>query len=366
LQLSGRCLHDVSQLRGLLASWDHGGRLQRRWSTAKYRAQQLRVQSERAQRRSRDRAPRGPAKRRRAPETIVLTAPSELSVFDFPEQTLAFCDSLFRALSGSDTEVVVDLRPVTRFSSDALLLMRAVMSDDVRGVGSSVRGSFPLDANVASKIKESGFFNGFARVVGPLPKPNGLILKKSHRSVHSEIAAELVRFAVANTKVSRQVANACSNTLVEAMTNTHNHARNDTRRRITHRTSTRPWFASVYCEEGVASFTFVDLGVGVLNSGPTKAFLRLLPTRLSVALYGRVKLMEDVFRGLVGSSTGLPGRGLGLPRMKSDCDAGLLPGLKVMSSSVLGDVGTLNFRELPIGTRGTVLRWRIGQEAQGN
>src|SRR4051812_17119454 len=137
---------------------------------------------------------------------------------------------------------------------------------------------------------------------------------------------------MSHATVTHEVADASYKNLVELMGNTHNHASG--RRQV--RTRGERWHASVYCQDGNAYFTFVDLGVGILRSTAPRNFLRMLgDTLLS---YGQPRLLQDVFRGIIGASAEIPGRGFGLTRMRDAAAARSLPGLRVLTSSVTGEV----------------------------
>src|SRR5262249_44493565 len=97
-------------------------------------------------------------------------------------------------------------------------------------------------------------------------------------------------------------------------------------------------------------------GVGILRSAASQSFLRSIGTALN--LYGEDKLLQKVFDGSVGASTEIPGRGRGLPTMKTYADQGLLPGLQVLTSGVRGSVEHMNFKSNGERLRGTLFRWR--------
>ena len=329
--------------------------MKRLWTTLKYRLQQRRIarKAELRRRRGRGKYGRGSGGEAR------FVAPSELSLFDRPEDTLRYCNELRAAAGRGNTRIFVDLSNVTRFSSDALFVIRAIM-DGKHAWRTNFSGNLPLNPEIAAKIKATGFFSGFAKPPANLPPPKGLILRKSHRKVHSDVAAELVRFAQNHATISREMGNACSHMLIEAMTNTRGHAGEQSRSRKG-KQITQPWSAGVYCEEGAAHFTFADLGIGILRSAPARRYLKkILGTPINS--YGRQRLLQDAFLGVIGSSTGLPGRGLGLPDMKGNADAGLLPNLMVLTDTVIGRVSDLNFSGINEPMRGTVLRWRAGEE----
>jgi hypothetical protein len=337
--------------------------MKRQWTSVEYRLRQARRMRRVARRAARQHKKPRQRHKRSVGGVVALTAPAGvLSLFETPEPTLEFCNQFRAAVFQRDARVRLDLAAVTQFSSDTLLLMRAITDSGRRGWRANVSGNMPSDPDVAAKFRESGFFHGFAKPPGRLPQPKGLMLRKSSRLVESLVAADLVRFALEHATIPRPIAVRSSNTLIEAMINTHNHATVHPRARARERRLRKaplPWFAGVYCEDDVAYFTFVDLGVGILNSVRVKRFLKLIAVQLD--LYGRADLLRDVFLGKVGSSTGDPGRGKGLPRMKVDTDAGLLPNLQVLTSSITGRVADLSFAGIGQTFNGTVLRWRSGE-----
>ena len=146
-----------------------------------------------------------------------------LSLVDEPNDTLKFCNIFRRRLSQPGMNIFLDLGAVEGFTSDALLLIRAIMSSP-RGFNTQVSGNLPENLIVASEFKATGFFDGFDRPPTDLPLPKGLIRHRSSDKVYADLAAELVDFAKDHVKISKESANVCSQTLVEVMTNTHNHA----------------------------------------------------------------------------------------------------------------------------------------------
>ena len=174
------------------------------------------------------------------------------------------------------------------------------------------------------------------------------------------MAAELVEFARQHASVNHKYINTCFQTLVEVMTNTHNHARGgelvgDQKGSEQKKKRPQKWFVSVYCRGGTAYFSFIDLGVGILNSVPARTMRRRLGA--SISSYGRIALLKAAFEGKIGSATNKPGRGLGLPRMKRDADKNMLLDLQVLTSDVVGSVSDLDFRSVSYSLSGTMFRW---------
>jgi len=334
--------------------------VKRYWSTSEY-ARRQRIRSLRGLKRD---AQRRDARRERRRQKLRLresrlTAPAALSLFEASDATVRFCNALRVALRRRGSEVYVDLRQVTRVTSDALLLMRATI-DAERGY-KHVRGNLPDDPEIAAKVRQSGFLTGFTKTGGKLPAPKGVMQTRKKRLVASEYAGELVDFAQRNAAVTDSVAEASYKCLIELMLNTHNHAAGH--RRTTDKVARRKmkrqlWMASVYCELGVAHFTFIDLGIGLLKSVAPVSFVKSIGQNM--LSLGQPQLLREIFSGRVAATVLEPGHGLGLPDMYKAARKGNLPDLRVLTSAVTGEVATMDFHSNATGLRGTVFRWRTG------
>jgi hypothetical protein len=329
--------------------------MKRRWSQQDYRDEQE-IRRRRFERRRRQQtAASGVYIGGRTTGRTIVVAPPNLSAFDEPESVIEFCNNFRGKASGRYPLVTLDLGDVERVTSDALLLIRAIMRSSQ---GVNFRGNLPRKLEVAAKIKASGFFSGFTKPPGDLPPAAGMMHDSSERRVVNTMAAGLVIFALEHATFSQEEAEASYQTLMEVMSNTHHHA---------HAPATdsagepNRWFAMVNCEDDRAFFTIADLGVGILKSRPAQHFLKeIVQSRLG--FYGAERLLRDAFEGRVGSSTGIPGRGKGLPRMHEDAVA-RLHNLRVLTSTFVGPVKTLEFRRLPAGFRGTVFNWTVGNRS---
>lgn len=314
-----------------------------------------------------------PKVRRTADRLLSLKAPRYLSLFGNTEETLAYCNKVRTGGSRPNAEIYLDFESVEKFTSDALLLIRAIM-DECDAPGAYRRpavfsGNLPSDETVATEFKATGFFKDFVRPPADLPKPEGIILKASKRIVDGDIAAGLCRFAVEKGNMNRRRVITSFRNLVELMNNTHEHARSNgsghkgsdgNRRRRTPQPSSR-WFASVYCRDGVAYFNFLDFGVGIMGTAPVKRAALRLQRRLGIQI-ASTRLLEEVFDGRAGSSTEKPGRGHGLPNMKRDATrpSGLLQ-LRVLTSNVSGTVANSKFGTIKQTFRGTFYHWQVRQ-----
>ena len=348
--------------------------MKRLWSTPEFvRRQRIRARKLTRRRRSAEKLHLSSTRRRTwsrlsrvSAEQISLKAPRVLKLFSQPDETLAYCNKLRSYLARPGATVFLDFGDVESFTTDALLLIRSAMDSSSRARQTHVRGNLPSDPGVAAEFKASGFFAGFAIPPANLPEAKGVMLKRSQNIVYSRVAAEIVDFARRYVAVTTPCANACSQNLVELMTNVHNHAAGKkTRGKEWRRRHRKTWFASVYCRDGKAYFNFIDLGVGILKSAPARTLARRIQKTGMVTRYGHSRLLSDAFRGLVGSATREPGRGLGLPRMRKDARQEKLSKLQVLTSDVIGTVADLEFRPMNESLRGTAFSWRAGEETGG-
>ena len=315
---------------------------------------------------------RTPKQSRAARRSLSLKAPKHLSLFDNGDATLAYCKDVRNHASRPNAEVYLDFDEVETFTTDALLLIRAII--DECGKKGAVRhpavfsGNLPRTESVATEFKASGFFKGIARPPKNLPEPAGTFFKESKTVVHANVAAALSKFALHHATIGQDHAITSFRNLVELMNNTHEHARpvEDTSRSRS-RTGTKTpqpssrWFASVYCRERVAYFTFLDFGIGIMGSAPVRR-ARLRLQRLLRIPISNTDLLAEVFSGKAGSSTGKPGRGRGLPGMRRDAKESRLSRLRVLTSNVTGTVADLKFITIEGSFHGTAFHWQVKRE----
>jgi len=335
--------------------------MKRLWSTPEYSRRQERIRSKRDAR-ARHGQPRGrpsvAVQRTHRPrvETPTVRAPTAFSLLEDPHESIEFCNAVRHVLRRTNGRVRIELDAIERFTIEAVVALRCIMeSHEVRA--SQVSGNLPSDPQVAADLKATGFFHGFSHPPAGLVPPRGLIRTESKDLVFSDLAAELVDFACANTSVERSIARSCWKSMIELMTNTHNHSSYS----MGTPGSKAPWrwAASVYCRNGTASFAFVDIGEGVLGTAPHRNQFQRFYANIPK---GRMGMLSELFQGLLGSVTRDPGRGKGLPGLRRDARDGLLPGLRILTSDIYGEVRTLHFRNTGLRFKGSVFRWTADLE----
>ena len=270
-----------------------------------------------------------------------------------------------RRVKAADAHIYVDLSKVERFTLAGVILLWASIRSRERRRRQSIRirGNMPADAAVASDFAASGFFSDFQVTGGRLPATQAKWTSARRKKVIAEKAAELVDFAAENVTLRGDQKRAMWQNLVECMMNTTNHAAgqtassDDTNGGVARM---EEWIAGVRCQDGVAQFAFVDMGVGICQSAKAETFLRR--AGVSLGMFGQSRLVQEAFEGTLASSTGSKGRGLGLPRMRRDAKTGLLEALQIRTGKVWGVIDTMHFQETNDSFEGTVLTW----QASGN
>ncbi len=212
-----------------------------------------------------------------------------------------------------------------------------------------------MNESVASEFIESGFFRNFTIEGQQLPQAKASWISQREKKVGSQKADKLIKFANENNiHMPQEQKNAIWQNLVECMTNTHNHAKGKDGN-PSGDGDTEQWVAGVMCREGEAQFTFIDMGVGICKSVQATNYMTMIKNTISG--YGPDKLVRDAFDGKIGSSTGRPGRGLGLPRMRRDAQFGYLQNLKIRTGKVEGDIAKMQYRKVKESFNGTIISW---------
>lgn len=297
--------------------------------------------------RSRLRHPRATRQRR---TFASISVPSTFSMRRNPEGTITF----LRAVSfyGKGHNLNLDLSGVTEITTDAIAALIATIKPiEDRAV---VIGNFPADDACRETLVQSGFFS-YVKAAKPLPAcKKGMIARRQSKKVEPMIARDLIRLGTEGTYGSPRRCQAAYRTMIESMNNTHNHAggKRDLR---------ELWWLTVYAEpaQGHVSYTFLDTGVGILQSvrvGTIRRAYKLL------GLTDDARILQDILEGKVESSTGIPHRGKGLPAIYRLSQEGRIKSLVIVANDVYANVDARDYRTLPQAFHGTLLYWETERE----
>jgi len=278
---------------------------------------------------------------------VPLKVPRTFSMIENPVETIAFF-GMFRDLTRKNN-LRLEMQEVSRITIDAITALVA----EIVALGQSrlVNGTYPKDNGCRDFLMQSGFHD-YVKALQPVPPgKKGKIAKRKSKVVESMTAKDLIRFGSEAAYGTAQRCYAAFATLVECMSNTHNHA---TGRTATQGTET--WYSTVYGdkERNRICFAFLDTGVGIFRSVRYGLIRRLY--RL-VKWQDDRQILKDILHGQVESRTGLPFRGKGLPSIYRDLQAGRIKSLVIVANDVYANVATDDFRILNTRYPGTLLYW---------
>jgi hypothetical protein len=297
-----------------------------------------------------------PAKRFR--HSANIQAPNVLSFIEDPAATVHFLNRL-RALA-KVKDVFVDLSNVQRVTTDAIAGLLATIYHSGAD-NSRITGNIPVATAARSILEASGFREHVrsASYWSPTPGATGKVRKRTltgdtvETRYSQKVANELVNFAVEKLTGETGRHGPSYATLGEAMLNTLNHA--------ARASEPEPWWASVYIDNGrkCACFTFIDQGVGIFRSHNLNTFLKL---QKSFSILDNADILKKILQGEVRSSTGVPGRGNGLPGMYNHCKAGRIRNLTVLANDAIGHAENDRFESLGSPFHGTLIYWEVSYD----
>lgn len=276
---------------------------------------------------------------------VAVKLPPNFSFIDNPKAVLKVF-AQFRAFAREGTDVLLDFQDVDRITPDAIALLLAKASFYSKTI--MVRGNRPKKQEADLMLHESGFY----RLVGVSQKKPSYGLLEMHKSkvVDPLVAANARRLAAEKTfGDSDRKIQPLYRTLIECMANTRNHASPD---------QTINWWLSVYNDPltKITSFAFCDTGVGIFKSAKIK---KLAKFALGIGYYSRKDILRLILEGKVPSSTGLPYRGKGLPKIYSDYKNKHIKRLFIAANDIFADFDSGTFLELEDELNGTFLYWEV-------
>ena len=137
--------------------------------------------------------------------------------------------------------------------------------------------------------------------------------------------------------------------LIECMANTRKHAWRD---------GYESWWLSVYHipNTKTTAFAFFDTGIGIFKSAKIEILAKFA---IRLGLKKNSDVLKQILEGKITSSTGLPYRGKGLPKIFSDYKLQSLKKLHIAANDTFADFDDGAFIDLQDELHGTFLYWEI-------
>lgn len=224
---------------------------------------------------------------------INLEAPPNFSFIDNSEEVVKYFNMVKDNVE-SDQPVRIDISKITNLSPDIIILQIAVLKDK-KSMRVGINGNAPEDPNLRKIFIESGLYN-FVKSRGKkrVADNNKLWKHSTNNQVKGEIAGEAV--AVCKSLFEQNGINYDTdniyNLLVEAMSNTINHA--DTKK------ANINWWLYYFIDENekTIKFSFIDLGIGIFKSASFDSYRRIA----NIFVPGNSLLVKPFLEGKIISS----------------------------------------------------------------
>ncbi len=224
---------------------------------------------------------------------INLEAPPNFSFIDNSDEVIKYFNMVKDNVE-SDQPVRIDISKITNLSPDIIILQIAVLKDK-KSMRVGINGNAPEDPKLRQIFKESGLYN-FVKSRGKKRVADNIKLWKhsTNKQVKGEIAGKAV--AVCKSLFEQNGINYDTdniyNLLVEAMSNTINHA--DTKK------ANINWWLYYFIDENekTIKFSFIDLGIGIFKSASFDSYRRLA----NIFIPGNSLLVKPFLEGKIISS----------------------------------------------------------------
>lgn len=294
-----------------------------------------------------------------------VTAPSVLSMRYNPEACVRFFAELDATLKARK-RTSVNLNDVRQMHYDGIVTLLSHLVR-FRSAGVAFSGIFPKSPAAKRILTSSGFFEALYTKEFEVEdeytfggESEHFIGTHAKKGVDAKFTAELIRRTTPSVWGATKRSQGTQRVLLELMLNTQNHANPN-------RPGEKHWFVSVNPVPGnrQASFTFVDLGVGIFGSLDDKPFGSWLWNwRAKVERWLEGKNDADVLRAILtgelrATVTGERFRGRGLPGIAKELERGWISELVIVTNNVYADVSRGEYRLLHRDFRGTFVSWQI-------
>lgn len=294
-----------------------------------------------------------------------VRAPEKFSFLHNTNEVLKFVSKLEKCLDKRQKTFVV-FDKVVEMHQDAMVVLLSILQR-FKENRIDFSGNFPENEEARNVLLNSHFFE---RIYGKSlkerwknPKTNSFIHTRTNKKVDVELADRLITHATSTVWGEPKRCTGIYRILIELMTNTHNHAEIG-------RKGGEYWHLCVVHleKEKKVIFTFVDYGVGVINSLQNKKpgdkmydfikdmfrFLSFQPTNVEV-------IKEIFLEEKQISSTKESHRGYGLPSLYNSFSEQEIANFNYITNNVHVNAENNDFRSLSENFSGTFIYWELNE-----
>ncbi|HTE01656.1 MAG TPA: hypothetical protein VK668_20350 [Mucilaginibacter sp.] len=299
-------------------------------------------------------------------DLVNAKVPSNFSFLDNPVEVIKFITDLKR-LFDAKRKVFILMKNIKVIDYSAIVVLLSIM---VRFKSQNIRfnGDFPKDRRIKNILIASGFFQTLFKItIKDRDRYNlgnkNTIHTHAWRNVDSELGQTIMKDVSVKILGCEAVYKGLQRTLVELMQNSFNHA-------TPSKEGEKHWWLSVNVSEKqkVASFSFIDYGIGIFESlnGKTtesKWFNWKTKLRNLFSSDNNAEVLKLILDGeLHKTVTGKHYRGKGLPGIKEAMDRNLISNLHIITNNVYANVCENKYQILPHNFGGTFVYWEVNEQ----
>ena len=257
----------------------------------------------------------------------ILKAPSRLSISQNTVATLVYFSSVINMISSCKVRDVLffDLSEVDFITPDAIMYLIALIKNTrrIRSLHISCRGSLPRSNTAREVVEQSGFSSFmYSQDFGKVERDKSYMKISTGKEANSELAGNFCDFVQKSCGITIQETKRLYPTIIELMTNTHQHAYRDEQTIMMSN-----WYIFAQDLSRSIHFVFLDTGAGIPRTVAKKFTERIKDLMLSNdAMY-----LESALRGMFRSETKQEHRGKGLPGIYEDACNGEISNLCIIS-----------------------------------
>lgn len=286
----------------------------------------------------------------------IMTAPSNFSFVDNTNEMIGYINSCKDALH-KNKKIKIDISKIEHLSPDAITLLVANVNDKkFSGKYGQIEGNAPECKDLAKLFVESGFYQYVkpeSRVLQSAKnEKENLLHRESHVKVEPNLAAKACRLGMRHVMEDKYRVPELYEMLVEAMSNTNNHANKQ-------EVGTTKWWLYTYnAPEGITCYSFIDLGVGIFDSLPVARYKRITNF---LRITHNADLVPDLLDGKIKSSEKIDQevRGKGIPQIANNSQIKNFGRAYIISNNVKIDLKTRTAERLEYDFKGTFLYWEL-------
>lgn len=279
---------------------------------------------------------------------LILIAPTNWSLINNPDELLDFFDRIHKLLLNK-IKVTLDFSNISTVSPDGIALLLAKISNPKFHNKIAIYVIKPANTQIDKLFSDSGFYHFIG--VDPVSSTRGLITTLRNKFVDTEIAKKIRKQVAIGTFDEDIKLPAVYRTLIECMANTKKHAKKQRSNAVT-------WWLTIYTDEltKITKISFIDTGIGIFKSSKIKNFTKFA---VNFGLKSRSDILLAILNGEIKSSTGLPWRGKGLPKIYTDYKNKNIKKLHIISNDVFANFDESSHMQLKKPLNGTLIYWEI-------